>query len=99
MCEHDKDISNIKLQVDAIADGHWHNQQKLDELTEMVKDIHRATYGNGEPERGLRYRMSWTEQHIMTLNRHVKMTLALAACSVFLTLVIGIALTVHLITL
>lgn len=96
MCEHDNDIAKIKLQVDAIADGHWHNQQKLDDLTEMVKDIHRATYGNGEPERGLKYRMSWTERHISTLDKHIKMTLAAVIVNAALALMIGLALIIHL---
>jgi len=99
MCQHDQDIANIKKQVDAIADRHWHNEEKLDNLTEMVKDIHLATYGNGEPERGLKYRMAWTERHITTLDRHVKMTLAMVAANTLLALIIGLALVVHLATL
>jgi len=75
----------------AIERNHKQNRTEHDEIMALLKEIHEATFGNGKPEHGLRYRIAWQERWTRFI------TLGVIVNSI-LNLIIVLIIAYHLVT-
>jgi len=96
----ENDVAAIRRQVDSIASGVWDNSRAIErnfeanakeqaKLGVMLKQLHEAIFGNGEPRQGLLYRQTWTEFIL-------KIILLGLILNIVLTTLLGVILFFHL---
>lgn len=72
----------------AIERNHADNQKSFKQMYRMTTEIHQAVFGNGDPERGLRYRVSWQE-------RMTRILILAALANTIMTFIVGIIVIYH----